>query len=300
MTRLEGRAVAPRARANEACGIRLGEDEPCAGTRGPPRGGHMRLVSIGLVCLVPAIAAADTQVATATEPAPPPMNSAIAPAPPPPPAPGTHPAQRLLAIARRGGRLGPVVGAVGAALRRRLAYRRQARLGPYSLCPRHPPVARHGQDRLGLGLHRQLRVRADGRARAARADVRRRPAAATACSTTRAACSPQLRGGMNPRRVAIASSRRWNVALDARFYFAGRSDRHGLADLADARLRPLVAATGSARSAAIRPRARSTASHTRRCPASPSRRSRTRASARTYPGRPCRPAFPSTATGSHR
>jgi hypothetical protein len=178
----------------------------------------MRLVSIGLVCLVPAIAAADTQVATATEPAPPPANSAIAPAPPPPPAPGTHLRNGFsLSLGEEVGS-GPSSGLSGQLYG--VDWRIGAKLaGPYSV---------YADTHLSLGTAKIGAASGyTGNFALALMGERELPARTFVAAgggygvlNNPSGMLAQLRGGMN-LGGSESVMRRWNVALDARFYFAG-------------------------------------------------------------------------------
>ena len=178
----------------------------------------MRLVSIGLVCLVPAIAAADTQVATATEPAAPPANSAIAPAPPPPPAPGTHLRNGFsLSLGEELGS-GPSSGLSGQLYG--VDWRIGAKLaGPYSV---------YADTHLSLGTAKIGSASGyTGNFAFALMGERELPARTFVAAgggygvlNNPSGMLAQLRGGMN-LGGADTIMRRWNVALDARFYFAG-------------------------------------------------------------------------------
>jgi hypothetical protein len=177
----------------------------------------MRLVSIGLVCLVPAIAAADT-VATAAEPAPPPMNSAIAPAPPPPPAPGTHLRNGFsLSLGEEVGS-GPSSGLSGQLYG--VDWRIGAKLaGPYSV---------YADTHLSLGTAKIGAASGyTGNFAFAVLGERELPARTFIAAgggygvlNNPSGLLAQLRGGMN-LGGSESVMRRWNVALDARFYFAG-------------------------------------------------------------------------------
>jgi hypothetical protein len=178
----------------------------------------MRLVSLGLVCLVPAIAAADTQVATATEPAPPPANSAIAPAPPPPPAPGTHLRNGFsLSLGEEVGS-GPSSGLSGQLYG--VDWRIGAKLaGPYSV---------YADTHLSLGTAKIGAASGyTGNFALALMGERELPARTFVAAgggygvlNNPSGMLAQLRGGMN-LGGSESVMRRWNVALDARFYFAG-------------------------------------------------------------------------------
>ncbi len=177
----------------------------------------MRLVSIGLVCLVPAIAAADT-VATAAEPAPPPASSAIAPAPPPPPAPGTHLRNGFsLSLGEEVGS-GPSSGLSGQLYG--IDWRIGAKLaGPYSV---------YADTHLSLGTAKIGAASGyTGNFAFALMGERELPARTFVAAgggygvlNNPSGMLAQLRGGMN-LGGADTIMRRWNVALDARFYFAG-------------------------------------------------------------------------------
>jgi hypothetical protein len=177
----------------------------------------MRLVSIGLVCLVPAIAAADT-VATAAEPAAPPMNSAIAPAPLPPPAPGTHLRNGFsLSLGEEVGS-GPSSGLSGQLYG--VDWRIGAKLaGPYSV---------YADTHLSLGTAKIGAASGyTGNFAFALMGERELPARTFVAAgggygvlNNPSGMLAQLRGGMN-LGGGDSVMRRWNVALDARFYFAG-------------------------------------------------------------------------------
>jgi len=183
----------------------------------------MRLISIGLVCLVPAIAAADTgtQVATATEPAPSSTNSAIAPAPPPPPAPepGTHLRNGFsLSVGEELGS-GPSSGLSGQLYG--VDWRIGAKLaGPYSV---------YADTHLSLGTAKIGGASGyTGNFAFAVMGERELPAKTFVAAgggygvlNNPSGMLAQLRGGMNLGGDNSQVMRRWNLALDARFYFAG-------------------------------------------------------------------------------
>lgn len=183
----------------------------------------MRLRTLGLVCLVPAIAAADTgtEVATAAEPAAPPATSAIAPAPPPPPAPprGTHLRNGFsLSVGEELGS-GPSSGLSGQLYG--VDWRIGAKLaGPYSV---------YADTHLSLGTAKIGGTSGyTGNFAFAVMGERELPARTFVAAgggygvlNNPSGMLAQLRGGMNLGGDAASVMRHWNVALDARFYFAG-------------------------------------------------------------------------------
>lgn len=182
----------------------------------------MRSLAIGLVCLVPAIAAADTgtQVATATEPAPPPT-AVVAPAsaPPPAPEPGTHLRNGFSLSAGEEFGSGPSSGFSGQLYG--VDWRIGAKLaGPYSVYADTHLSLGTGQIGSTSGYTGNFAFAVMGeRELPARTFV----AAGGGYGVLNNPSGPlaQVRGGWYPMDDGSAISRRLNVALDARFYFAG-------------------------------------------------------------------------------
>jgi hypothetical protein len=174
-----------------------------------------------LACLVfsPALAAADT--VAALEPAAPPPTSAVAPAPapPPPPALGTHLRNGFsLSLGEEVGS-GPSSGFTGQLYG--VDWRIGAKLaGPYSV---------YADTHLSLGTG-QLNGASGytGNFAFAVLGERELPANTFVAAgggygvlNNPSGMLAQLRGGMNLGGDDSQVMRRWNVALDARFYFAG-------------------------------------------------------------------------------
>lgn len=183
----------------------------------------MRLLSIGFVCLVPAIAAADTgtQVATATEPAPATPTAVVAPAPEPPPASplGTHLRNGFSASLGEELGSGPSSGLSGQLYG--VDWRIGAKLaGPWSV---------YADTHLSLGTAKIGAASGyTGNFAIAMLGERELPAKTFVAAgggygvlNNPSGLLAQLRGGINLGGDDNAVSRRWNVALDARFYFAG-------------------------------------------------------------------------------
>ena len=183
----------------------------------------MRLLSIGFVCLVPAIAAADTgtQVATATEPAPATPTAVVAPAPEPPPASplGTHLRNGFSASLGEELGSGPSSGLSGQLYG--VDWRIGAKLaGPWSV---------YADTHLSLGTAKIGAASGyTGNFAIAMLSERELPAKTFVAAgggygvlNNPSGLLAQLRGGINLGGDDNAVSRRWNVALDARFYFAG-------------------------------------------------------------------------------
>jgi hypothetical protein len=182
----------------------------------------MRLIGIGLVCLVPAIAAADpSTTVAAAEPAAPPTNSAVAPAPAPPPAaePGTHLRNGFsISLGEEVGS-GPSSGLTGQLYG--VDWRIGAKLaGPYSV---------YADTHLSLGTAKIGGTGgATGNFAFAVLAERELPARTFVAAgggygvlNNPSGMLAQVRGGWYPMDNGTAVSRRLNLALDARFYFAG-------------------------------------------------------------------------------
>jgi len=178
----------------------------------------MRLLCIGFVCLAPAIATADT-VATAAEPPPP--TSVTAPAPPPPPVaePGTHLRNGFSASLGEELGSGPSSGLTGQLYG--LDWRIGAKLaGPWSV---------YADTHLSLGTAKIGAASGyTGNFAFAMMGERELPAKTFVAAgggygvlNNPSGLLAQLRGGINLGGDDSQVSRRWNVALDARFYFAG-------------------------------------------------------------------------------
>ncbi len=183
----------------------------------------MRLLSIGFVCLVPAIAAADTgtQVATATEPASATPTAVVAPAPEPPPAPplGTHLRNGFSASLGEELGSGPSSGLSGQLYG--VDWRIGAKLaGPWSI---------YADTHLSLGTAKIGAASGyTGNFAIAAMGERELPAKTFVAAgggygvlNNPSGLLAQVRGGINLGGDDMSVSRRWNVALDARFYFAG-------------------------------------------------------------------------------
>ena len=179
----------------------------------------MRLLSIGFVCLLPAIAAADTTVATASEPPPP--TSVTAPAPPPPPVaePGTHLRNGFSASLGEELGSGPSSGLTGQLYG--VDWRIGAKLaGPWSV---------YADTHLSLGTAKIGAASGyTGNFAFAMMGERELPAKTFVAAgggygvlNNPSGLLAQVRGGINLGGDDMQVSRRWNVALDARFYFAG-------------------------------------------------------------------------------
>ena len=179
----------------------------------------MRLLSIGFVCLVPAIAAADTAVATATEP--PPTTSVAAPAaePPPPPPMGTHLRNGFSASLGEELGSGPSSGLTGQLYG--VDWRIGAKLaGPWSV---------YADTHLSLGTAKIGSTSGyTGNFAFAMMGERELPSRTFVAAgggygvlNNPSGLLAQVRGGINLGGDDMTVSRRWNVALDARFYFAG-------------------------------------------------------------------------------
>jgi hypothetical protein len=183
----------------------------------------MRRISIGLVCLaVPAIAGADTgtQVATAVEPAP--STPAVimpAPAPAPAPEPGTHLRNGFSFSAGEEFGSGPSSGLAGQLYG--IDWRMGAKLaGPYSV---------YADTHLSFGTaHIGAASGVTGNFAIALMGERELPArtfvaAGGGYGVLNNPSGPlaQVRAGWYPMEHDDSVGRRLNVALDARFYFAG-------------------------------------------------------------------------------
>lgn len=184
----------------------------------------MRLLSIGFVCLLPAaIASADTgtQVATAAEPPPAGPTTVIAPAPEPPPAPplGTHLRNGFSASLGEELGSGPSSGLTGQLYG--VDWRIGAKLaGPWSV---------YADTHLSLGTAKIGAASGyTGNFAFAMMGERELPARTFVAAgggygvlNNPSGLLAQLRGGINLGGDDQSVSRRWNVAVDARFYFAG-------------------------------------------------------------------------------
>lgn len=179
----------------------------------------MRLLSIGFVCLLPAIAAADTVVATASEPPPP--TSVTAPAPPPPAVaePGTHLRNGFSASLGEELGSGPSSGLTGQLYG--VDWRIGAKLaGPWSV---------YADTHLSLGTAKIGAASGyTGNFAVAMMGERELPARTFVAAgggygvlNNPSGLLAQVRGGINLGGDDMQVARRWNVALDARFYFAG-------------------------------------------------------------------------------
>jgi hypothetical protein len=182
----------------------------------------MRLIAIGLICLVPAIATADpnTTVAAA-EPAAPPVTSAIAPAPPLQPAPdlGTHLRNGFSASLGEEVGSGPSSGLTGQLYG--VDWRIGAKLaGPWSV---------YADTHLSLGTAKIGAASGyTGNFAFAMMGERELPARTFVAAgggygvlNNPSGMLAQVRGGWYPMEHDSAVARHLNVALDARFYFAG-------------------------------------------------------------------------------
>jgi hypothetical protein len=187
----------------------------------------MRRISMALLCLAfPAIAAADTgtQVATAPDPAAAPAappTGVIAPAPAPPPAaePGTHLRNGFSASIGEEFGSGPSSGLSGQLYG--VDWRIGAKLaGPYSV---------YADTHLSLGTAKIGGASgATGNFAFAVLGERELPARTFVAAgggygvlNNPSGLLAQIRGGWYPMDNGTAVSRRLNLALDARFYFAG-------------------------------------------------------------------------------
>jgi len=181
----------------------------------------MRLVAMGLVCLVPAIAAADTGTrVAAAEPAAPPANAAIAPAPPPPPPDlGTHVRNGFSFSAGEELGSGPSSGLTGQLYG--VDWRIGAKLaGPYSV---------YADTHLSLGTAKIGATSGyTGNFAFAVLGERELPARTFVAAgggygvlNNPSGMLAQVRGGWYPMDHDATIGRRLNIALDARFYFAG-------------------------------------------------------------------------------
>jgi hypothetical protein len=180
----------------------------------------MRSIVLACLALVPSVALADTTVA-AVEPAAPPASSTVAPAPAPPPAaePGTHLRNGFsLSLGEEVGS-GPSSGLTGQLYG--VDWRIGAKLaGPYSV---------YADTHLSLGTAKIGGTGgATGNFAFAVMGERELPARTFVAAgggygvlNNPSGMLAQVRGGWYPMDDGTAVSRRLNLALDARFYFAG-------------------------------------------------------------------------------
>ena len=178
--------------------------------------------AIVLACLAfPVVAAADTVVATATEPPPSAPTTVIAPAPEPPPAPtlGTHLRNGFSASLGEELGSGPSSGLSGQLYG--VDWRIGAKLaGPWSV---------YADTHLSLGTAKIGGTSGyTGNFAFAAMGERELPAKTFVAAgggygvlNNPSGLLAQVRGGINLGGDDMTVSRRWNIALDARFYFAG-------------------------------------------------------------------------------
>lgn len=182
----------------------------------------MRSIVLACLAFVPTVAFADpTTTVAAAEPAPPPANSASAPAPAPPPPPeaGTHLRNGFsISLGEEVGS-GPSSGLTGQLYG--VDWRIGAKLaGPYSV---------YADTHLSLGTAKIGGTGgATGNFAFALMAERELPARTFVAAgggygvlNNPSGMLAQVRGGWYPMDDGTAVSRRLNLALDARFYFAG-------------------------------------------------------------------------------